>query len=222
VKCCAWSPSGAFLASCSRDKSVWFWQVDDDEDFQVSSILQTHTQDVKHIVWHPFEDLLVSCSYDDSLRFYKYDGEDWIVQQRIDSAHGSTIWSCDFSANGTMLVTVGDDRCVKIWKRHPLDQDASHSQWHCTSRLLVSECRWPSYSVSWSSKNDLIAVGCGDNSIRIFKFAASEAEQTLEMVYCQPAAHDQDVNCVAWHPKLHNRLVTAGDDALVKVWTIEL
>ncbi|KAK5969708.1 WD domain G-beta repeat protein [Trichostrongylus colubriformis] len=83
VKCCAFSPTDEFLATCSRDKSVWFWQMDEDKDFQVSSLLQPHTQDVKFVAWHPSEELLGSCSYDYSIVFYKFDGEDWITQQKI-------------------------------------------------------------------------------------------------------------------------------------------
>lgn len=58
--------------------------------------------------------LLVSCSYDDSLRFYRYDGDDWIVVQRIDGAHESTVWSAAFDADGNHLATVGDDRKLKV------------------------------------------------------------------------------------------------------------
>ncbi|KAJ1363089.1 hypothetical protein KIN20_022857 [Parelaphostrongylus tenuis] len=92
VKCCAFSPSDEFLATCSRDKTVWFWQMDEDEDFQVLSVLQPHTQDVKFVTWHPSEELLVSCSYDSSIVFYKFDGEDWITQQKIPEAHNGTVW----------------------------------------------------------------------------------------------------------------------------------
>ena len=34
------------------------------------------------------------------------------------------------------------------------------------------------------------------------------------------SAHDDDVNCVAWHPTRRNVFASCSDDGTVKVWSV--
>jgi len=107
IKSVAWNADGRYLATCSRDKSVWVWEWLDegggDDNFETVAVLQDHEGDVKCVAWHPLEDLLASASYDDMIRLYREDIDDWVCCAAL-KGHDSTVWWVSFEPVGAMDV----------------------------------------------------------------------------------------------------------------------
>lgn len=115
VKSASFSPSGEYLATCSRDKSVWIYETGRSFEYDVVAMLQSHTQDVKMVKWHPTQDVLFSCSYDDTIKIWGPDGDDWSCKETI-QAHEGTVWAISFNASGTSFVTCSADGTLRIFR----------------------------------------------------------------------------------------------------------
>ena len=48
VKDVAWSPSGTYVATCGRDRSVWIWESMPGHEYECVDVKQGHTQ-VSHV-----------------------------------------------------------------------------------------------------------------------------------------------------------------------------
>lgn len=225
VKRIAWNRDGRYLASCSRDKSIWIWEVDEDcEDFECVGVCMEHTQDVKHVVWHPYSDILASTSYDDTTRLWRQDDDEWVCVSDL-HGHESTVWGCDFEPkeDSMRLVTVSADTTGLVWRKiassggHMPNQLPSVARWETLVEEWECECKLPQihtdtiYAVRWST-NGLVASCGADGRVVVY------APDPWRIIHVIENAHGvYEVNSVDW---LGSHLITAGDDGEVKTWLI--
>lgn len=224
VKCVTWSSSGSLLATCSRDKSVWVWEVGEDEEFECLSVMPSHTQDVKKVIFHPNAELLASASYDNSIKLYKEDSDDWAVSCTL-NGHESTVWSLSFDASGHRLASCSDDCTVKIWQEYqPGNSEGiitpeKDPVWKCVCTISGYHNRCI-YDISWCPLTEAIVTSCGDDAIRIFKEqpGSDKNAPTFDLILNIPEAHTEDVNTVSWNPTVAGLLASGSDDGTIKLW----
>lgn len=136
LKSCAFSPAGAYLATCSRDKSVWIWEdigaTEADDEWETIAVLNEHEGDVKALAWCPDVpgrsrrgtygvDVLASASYDDTVRVWREDGDaEWVCVAVLEG-HAGTVWGVQWEGRPRVgdkfprLLTYSADKTLRIW-----------------------------------------------------------------------------------------------------------
>ncbi|MCJ1377702.1 Cytosolic iron-sulfur protein assembly protein [Xylographa soralifera] len=206
VKSVDWSAGGNFLATCSRDKSVWIWEEVGEDDFETIAVLQEHTADVKCVAWHPEEEMLASGSYDDEIRLWREEVDDWGCVAVL-RGHESTVWAVGWEGikvkiggkeidvqallesgqewarrrerSGPRLVSCSDDQTIRIWRRKPREK------------------------------------GPAQNPLSIIRTGSSEEEWVEEARL--PSTHERAIYAVAWSHRT-GRIVSTGGDGKIIVY----
>lgn len=147
IKSCAFSPSGAYLATCSRDKSVWIWEdvgaSEADDEWETIAVLNEHEGDVKAVAWCPdvpgrnarrrySPDVLASASYDNTIRIWREDNDGEWVCVAVLEGHEGTVWGLQWEAQPRSgdkfprLLSFSADGTIRVWtvKEDEDDEDA--------------------------------------------------------------------------------------------------
>ncbi|EKX73203.1 WD domain, G-beta repeat containing protein [Theileria equi strain WA] len=132
VKCAAFDPSGVYIATCGRDKTIWIYEKsrenvygrgdlntiegsDSHMEYFCSAILSGHRHDVKYVCWNPSALLLASASYDNAVKLWTIKDNDWRCIQTL-NLHSNTVWSLSFNFDGSLLASCSADKNLFIYE----------------------------------------------------------------------------------------------------------
>ena len=159
--------------------------------------------------------LLASASYDDTVKLWQDDGDDWACTDTL-AGHTSTVWEARFDPAGQQLASCSDDLSLRVWR--PLG-----GHWRQAALLQAVHAR-TIFSLDWSyHPSPLLASGGADDAIVLHAPAGGRADEpSFVRAAVRSKAHASDVNCVRWSPAEADLLASCGDDALVRLWRVQL
>lgn len=186
----AWSPNGKMLASGSRDKSVYLWNVGLGQSFNQ---LVGHSGTVHSVAWSPSGNLLASASSDSTIRIWQARSGELVAtfKQFLD------VYSLAWSHNGEQVV-VGTLNGVSL-----LHISTRQSNPLPTPRNSVC------HSVAWSPDGRIIAAGL-DYSVLFFDSATRKHIGSA-------VGHYGTVYCLTWTID-GETLISGSSDRTIQLW----
>ncbi|HBJ35049.1 MAG TPA: hypothetical protein DDZ51_09895 [Planctomycetaceae bacterium] len=207
------SPAGDQLAIGSNESPTYLSIWDVRSGNKVAG-LEGHKDAVLSVVWSKDGKRLLTGSYDHAARLWQV--EDGSSKEFL--GHDWWVWSASFSPDEKRIVTTSQDGSAIVWD---VQSDAPGPA------FISHQC--PVLSASFSPDGTMIASGGYDGRVMVWN-PASLRGQDLEAALSGPAdvsksseplavsAHNDAVRSIGFSSD-GNRLLTAGNDNVVRLWT---
>ncbi|KAJ0125514.1 wd repeat protein [Diaporthe amygdali] len=211
VKSVAFSPSAQYLATCSRDKTVWIWEDvganEADDEWETVAVLNEHEGDVKCVTWCPDvpgrtakgkygADVLASSSYDNTVRVWREDGDGEWVCVAVLEGHDGTVWGVQWEADPDRkqfprLMSFSADKTIRIWTLKEDDEVEDGGD----------------------GRNPMFRPGLGGipNTMR------RSLREDWECTAVLPAVHKRDVYSAAWSAA-SGLIASTGSDGIIAIY----
>lgn len=217
------------IVSGSRDKTVKIW----DNTGMLISTLTGHLAPIYGVAVNPLNNQIVSASADKTLIIWDHNGT------RIDTLKGHTnrVWDVAYTGDGK-IASASWDKSVKIWQPNnnlskilsghqdvaiALDysndliattsDDKTVKLWNPAGTLLKTFRGHTAEVYDVAIGKEVIASVGADKTLRIWHHHALDSLQTIK-------AHQSSIWSVDINPS-QNKIVTGGNDNLIKVWGLE-
>ncbi|HEV2654285.1 MAG TPA: hypothetical protein VGT82_04975, partial [Ktedonobacteraceae bacterium] len=232
----SWSPSGAQLASSSRDSTVRLWNANNQNTF----VYKGHAAAVQAVAWNAQGTLLASGGRDNLALIWNPAGNTLYRSSLLTSTISALAWSANgdelfigTTGSGLHRFTLANSRTTQEVKRTSIHAVAVSPDGNFiatgTAGGRVSIARLEgsgagqiqSYenhlglvlSLAWSPDSTKLASGGADKMVRVLSLTTASITSTL--------SHASAVNGLAWEPVSGERLATAASDGTLRIWTPE-
>ncbi|MCA9126739.1 MAG: protein kinase [Planctomycetales bacterium] len=210
VRVIAFSPSGEYLAAGDAAGEVFIWDLKSTEpSFPKSksglwedSLDHSSAPGIRSLAFDPNnESLLLIAGVAKEIVLLDTTKD----ELKVASGHNNSVWCVRFSPSGRLAASCCAGGRVILWEIDPRIGLREKFK-----REFEDECR----DLSFTQSNDLLAVGCRNNTATILELEGFEVHQVLR-------GHEENVECVRfWENDDQLFLITGSADKSIRKWTV--